>query len=751
MPYFRSLMGSNELRATLLQDNMLTMAKILKACETHFIKAIDSKAAIELFALIKYIMVVLRKVKSEKSFCEKCDAVANHCSHDLAMLSMDLYSKLMEGDVDNTIIQNFEFIIQFDYEAISKLKCTQALPTQNESVNKFKIMMKHCETTLKVDYIKPVAKIVLKCSQAFKLLDEVTKFDVVYIFNSLYNVLNAANDWLELINVGYLMMAFHSTIPHHPINCESIAWTIAKKQRDNKTTITPYDHFNSPDSKSKSMYGIQLPKEFDVNKMSLALLKVGFKFSVMAPELSNRIVHQWLMSMPVDDPNALRFVLSVQSMKFDKLTNERVEKIVKAMHGRSKNDPSIGLQLAAIKNLQFHYDMLQTAEKYANCHISESLTEVNLASDDNIFREITLDYEKEQMKTLHYIKKTFIDFADYYLKVEGNEYMKYEDEKDLLLRELKIIANQFVIRGYIEDGLELFVCLLYLSRATDDDFGQIDACSFFAEHSSEYKRKYPHKNLKKTIEKSTVIIMPKLKEITSLSLRKQNQICFCMLNLVLFYFGECGNHKKEIKEILTFIYNAIGSADKTMEATVDALVGSAPKTTNTIKIHSESVRIKFYSIMFTIITKFEAPSVFHPTKFIHFTMNHVKRYLKSHFDATVGIPVMLFNMLPQMICWQEQRYEQEVESKSLVMTLLKLAVKSGYALRAANLIVNLLHMDLMVEKMTMCKVTITIYFSHFIFQRWIYFKRFFFVLGSIQGSRTHDDFKCTRSNGVQRS
>ncbi|XP_031621790.1 uncharacterized protein LOC116339858 [Contarinia nasturtii] len=707
----KSLMALNELRATLVQDNMVTVAKMLKACDSHFIRTIDSKVAIEHFQLIRYIMVVLRKVKSEKTFCDKCDAVANHCSHELAMLTVDVCSALIEKHIDNSTIQTIESIIQFDFEAITKLKCGKVFDTQYETVSKFKTLMKNSESIKNVEYIVPVVKAALKCSQRFKLVDDIIKFDVVYICHCLFTILNAKNERnelidVELINVGYLMMAFHSTVPEHPLNCVTIAWTIAKIQKENKTTITPYDHFNSPST--EAMYGLQLPKDFDVNKVALALLKVGFKFNVIAPELSNKIIHQMLMKIRVNDSNSLRFALSVHLIKFDKMTSDRVDEIVNALHAKSKKDPSIALQIAAIKYLRFHHETLRVGENHSNIHISESLTEVSLASDNNIFREITLDYEKDQVKMLHDVKKSYIDFTDFYLSQTEDERKPYEDEKDLLLRDFKTVANQFVVRGYIEDGLEMFMSLFKLSAAVNDDLGKIDACSFFAEHSDDFKQKYPKENLKEIIGACFTATVTELKKMNDLSKRKQNQICFCMLNFVLFYFAECGEHKREIHMILTFIFNAIGDPnDKTMEATVKAVVGPSQmnQRTNykTIEIHSEAVRIKFYSVMFTIITKFGAPTVFHPTKFIHFAMNHVKKYLKLYFDSTVGIPIMLFNMLPQMIGWQENRYEQEVESKSLVITLLKLAVKSGYALRTANLMVILMQMDLMTEKLQACK------------------------------------------------
>lgn len=69
-----------------------------------------------------------------------------------------------------------------------------------------------------------------------------------------------------------------------------IQFAVAKKQKDNKASKTPFDHFDKPSK--DSLYGVKLPKNIDLNKLALEFLKIGYKYNAMGSELSNKIVHQ---------------------------------------------------------------------------------------------------------------------------------------------------------------------------------------------------------------------------------------------------------------------------------------------------------------------------------------------------------------------------------------------------------------------------------------------------------------------------
>lgn len=229
-------------------------------------------------------------------------------------------------------------------------------------------------------------------------------------------------------------MAFQTSADGHSTNFDSIAWAVAKKQKDNKASKTPFDHFDKPSK--ESLYGVKLPKNIDLNKLALEFLKIGYKYNVMGSELSNKIVHQMLMLATKKDLNSLRFVLCVQSMTFDTMTSERVGKIIHSLQAKSKDDPSIAIQLAAMKYLRFNYENTQLCEKHNGLSITESLSDTALASKTNIFREINLDYEKDQIETLRYVKKGFIKFTKFYLSKTTDERRPFEEEKELFTKEL---------------------------------------------------------------------------------------------------------------------------------------------------------------------------------------------------------------------------------------------------------------------------------------------------------------------------
>lgn len=682
---------------------------MLKACTHRFVKINDSKNATGCFNLIVYVAKLTRQMKSNKPFCMDCDAIGNHCTHEMATLASEIYPTLIEKGIGDDTIEQFAKLILYDFGAVCKLKCAKTQEAQYEATSNFLSLMKNCESKTKAKFIIPVIKYILPHRHRFELMDAVSaKLDHAYLLYKLFNLINTTDERKELIDVGYLLMAFYSAAPNNASGFEQIAWAVAKNQKDNKETITPMDQLKKL-TKLESLYGLKLPDNFDLNKLTLEFLKVGFKYNVISPELNNKMVHQLLMMASTKDVKALRFVLSVQSMKFDKISNERVDKLVNSLNAQSKTDMSIALQLAAMKYLRFNFDGTQLQEKYNNISISEALSEAQLALETSIFREVTFDHEKKQIETLRYVKDRFNAFTKFYLNKTVEEQKQFEDEKELLLRELKVVANQFIVRGYSDDGMELYMTLFKLSKALKDEFGLIDACSFFAENCKNFQNKFPHENLQSIIENCFTACVKKLKDLNTLSSRKQTQVCFCLLNLVLYYYEDGGNYQSYIKLILAFIYKTIGgTGDQNIQGTVEALIGqieNKPKPSDgTTKNFSEAIRIKFYSVLFIIITKYGAPSAFHPTKFIQYAMDHVKTYLGVYYENTAAVAILLYNMLPEMVLWLGEHYELNVEIPALMLSMLKLSLKSGYAHRTGSLMVDILQMDLLGEKLNSCKV-----------------------------------------------
>lgn len=625
------------------------------------------------------------------------------------MLANEIFVKLIDKSAAETkAIEKFAVIVRTIFEAISKLKCSKALAVQQQAALIFRDTILKCDTKEKSNFSIPVLTFILKRFDRFKPMKGVKYFDEITFLNYLLTAFQNAQQLENMVDVGYLLLAFISTASEPTASFDHHAWLLAKNQKDHKGVMalkTPFDSFKN--IKSVDFYGLKLPDSFDLTALSLAYLKVGFKYCVMSTELSNKIVHQLLMLKSSPNTNSLRFVFYIQSINFDQITIERTEKLTKLLRAKSKEDASIGLQLAALKYYKFNQDATEFSEKHKNLSISQALLEEQLASEASIFKEITLDREKVQIETLRYVKKKYIHFTEFYLNQSSDNQKTLEDEKDLLLRDLKMVANQLIIRGYIDDGLDLFMALYRLAEAMNDEFGMIDSCSFFSEYCAEFKRKFPDKDLKSIVDSCFDSVVKKLKELGTLSSRKQNQVCFCMLNLVLFYYEDGGDHKREIHLILSFIFKTIGGiGDKDLGDCMNAAVGFkvVDDKKESTKIHSEAIRIKFYSVLFTIVTKYNAPSTFEPAIFIHFVMEHVKKYLSVYFDTTAAVPILLYNMIPQMMMWLHSVYEAHVNHQGLLMTLVKLAVRSGYAHRAATLMVVLLQVELLCENLKGCKV-----------------------------------------------
>lgn len=700
----RKAVKSNNLRATLVQDSFITIIKLSKICEQRFIESINTKNCGHFFDFIGYINRCTA-IQTNKQLCSYCKSTTIHLSHEITMTVMDMVERIINEDLDDKATEQIATIIRKNFEAISQLDCRRAQFIHESAVIRLVNLFRMSENKEKAKNMIPTLKTLLKHFDQFKLLEGTKYFNETALLNNLFLALKQSKQWEEMIDTGYLLMAFIRA-SETMTNFENIAFAVAKTQKDMNTSVkSPYDFFNQ--IKKELPYTITLPQNHDVLKLSMAFLKAATKYAVISKELNNKIVHQMLMTASSNDPSSLRFVLIISSLNFDKLTNERANAITKALQSISKNDHSVNLLLAAMKYYKFNYDATELSEKHKELSITQALAEDQLASSSSIFNEITFDREKGQINTLRGIKKAFIEFTNFYIGKTDADRKVYEEERDFLLRDVKMLANQFVVRGYFDDGFELYMTLYRLSNAVNDEFGVIDSCSFFAEYSADFKQKFPSENINTIIEKCFSAVVKKLKELKTLSTRKQNQVCFCMLNLVLFYYEDGGDKKKEIHMILSYIFKTVGGiGDKGMHDCLNAAVGInvASDKKDDPKIHSEAVRIKFFSVLFTIVTRYNAPCTFSPDVFVYFVLAHVRKCVGIYFDSTAAVPILLFSMIPQMAFCLHSMYEAYQNHQSLMLTLLKLAIRSGYALRAANMMLTSLHTNLLCEDLNASKV-----------------------------------------------
>lgn len=271
-------------------------------------------------------------MKSENPYCGKCESLGAHGCHDMAMIAGNLYLKLIGNGITNEIVGTYANIIINQFESLSTLSCVNEVNLQKIALNMFNSIVKKCKTKEEAQFVIPVLSKILKRWRKIKLNADCNKhFNLSSVLNNLFSAVNCTENWEELIKIGYLLMAFLLSSSETPNNFEHIAWTVAKKQKDNIGTIatkTPYDQFNKAEDLK---FGLKMPDNFDVSKLSMAFLRVGFKYAVMASEVSNKIIHQMVMNAKPDDRNSLRFALSIQSMNFDEITNKRIKSLTKAM------------------------------------------------------------------------------------------------------------------------------------------------------------------------------------------------------------------------------------------------------------------------------------------------------------------------------------------------------------------------------------------------------------------------------------
>lgn len=701
----RFFLSSKIIRATLVMDTAVTLAEFVNATQKLLIESIDGNNLKDLFSFMYRIIEILRSTKCSKTFCIKCENNTGiHGIDSLTTIACSFYKKsIQENFCNDGITEIFAKIYSHKLMSLSLLVCEYARSAQTNAVVALNDIVGMCTTADKTAFVIPILHELLTTFRKTKLTEINFEYNEVFILRKLLDMLKINEDWKEMIRVGFLAIIFliiqkgdASTTLHN------LVYSTCLLQQTHKETIKFFTPCNYLSEKGEKFYNLRLPSNLDYIDISLIYLKLANLYITFPMDFNNKIIDQILKAAAIK-PNPLknlRFIFYTDNITYD-CFHERIQTELKRVNKQELISESLErkLLIGAFRFAEYLSVLNANTTKYKHISISEEISR----KQSSLFEEQNLNFEIIQYKMLLRVKRSFNDFLQYYFALKADDCARYHDEIQYLLVRTKLLARHFNLREYPTDALETYAILFKLAKLKNDEFGIITACSYFAENSREFESRFANDmDLSKMLEHCYTLLVNHLQNLSKLSLRKQNEIFYCLLNISLYYLSI--NRINDAKKLLQFVHLTIGPCEMVTKCSKHS---KNDKTENTDenKMQYEAVRIKYYSVLFVMIIKYNQTSSFSLTNFAEFIMYYVRSKINMTADDTINVPNILFNTIPEIITCGLNRYDLNEIGESLLTVLLKFSIRMGLIRRSIKTLIMIGLVNLFAENFKGCEVS----------------------------------------------
>lgn len=699
----RYFLSSKAIRATLVMDTAVTISEFVNISQKILIELITEQNFKDLLSFVYRIVEILRSTKYTKTFCIKCEnSVGIHQIDAITTVAVHLYKKsIQENFCSESITEVFAKIFAHRIMSVSLLVCDYTRAIQNNALVALNDIIALCPTAGKTAFVIPVLQELLVTYRKTKLSELSFEYNEVYLLRKLLDLLKINNDYKEMIRVSFLAMIYlihqkadNSTTLHN------LAYTACTLQNTHKDKIKFFTPFNYLTEKGEKFYGLKLPSNLDNVDILVNYLKLANLYITFPIDFNNKIIDQILKlcagsTMP---EKYLRFAYHTDNFAYDTF-HERIQAELNRVNFNRKNGEYIQNRLivGTFKFMEYSHELLANAAKYKHISVSEEISR----KQSSVFEEQNLKFEIKHYNMLLCAKESFINFIDYYLQLKESERDRYGDEMLCLLSRTKILARNFTMRDYPTDAIELYDSLFKLAKEKKDDFGIISACSYFAEYSNDFQTHFKGTmDLSKILEQCYTLLVKHLENLTKLSLRKQNEVFYCLLNIAVYYLNI--NRINDAKKLLQFVHLKIGPCEM---VTKSSKKSSKNDSGDASKMQYEAVRVKYYSVLFSMIIKHKQNSSFSLVNFAEFILYYIRANIHMTADDTINVPNILFNTIPAIVMCGLNRYDLNELGESLLSVLLKFSIRTGLVRRSIKTLIMIILAQLYSENCKGCEVT----------------------------------------------
>lgn len=653
-----------------------------------------------LLHLLKSIIEGLCAAKSTKSLCNyECLQDNIHACYGLYEIAMDVATKMVEREQEMESNEHFVKIILSTFSLMSKLTCKKVKDMQYDSVLMLRNFISMGYTKTKAEMIIPIVIDILKRILTIPTFPAMEQINYLQLLRKLFTLYQTSENWEKQIEIGYNLMAYNKDSQMDNAMQNYVVYWTTMRIKDlpfNDSMKTPNEYFAS---KSYSCYKLKLPSNFDLFDIACSF----FKYSVLNHHntLNEKYINQLIEYAAVKDTKRrAHFLHHLTYININQRTHKLLEMILKSLKPNTE-DECVGLLYSKILVLLYFYMLTASLETHSGVHISVEFSYARLTSANSIFRQINFDTEASQLHRLQEIQQGYVKFIDFYLNKSSEEREKYADEKSGLFYTGKLIANHLILRGFSENGLQLYWKLHLFSMAENDEFEMIESCSYLIEYAVELKPEMK-KGLNAVADKCNDIAKEKLKAFNSLISSKQNLLLNYMLNLITFLCENNAPDEQKILQLLLFVIGMVGGIDDEIIAGVfgDHIeIKTIPNKTFV------AIRFKIYATIFAMITTYNRIYTIYTNRLMEHMLNFLRDNVAIVGDSTYSVALTAIKSLTMAVSYSQYHYEV-TEYESLLLTMLKFVIRLGYTRAMAEITHLKLLLELSAENIPLSKVNV---------------------------------------------
>lgn len=679
----------------------MVLSKVLYFSYKHLTKTLTEDVANGLLMLFKSIADGVAVTKDTKLLCDsECSEDNIHACYGLYEASMDVACKMVQNNFGMVSAEHLMKMIRTNMTLIGKMTCKRTQYIQSNSIYWLKQLIKTYSTKEQAHTLIPIVEFLLRKISPTPFAQMEEQMDKVYLLQALWMMYQMAESGSKVINIGFILMAcLLDSKKSFWLSMEYIVYHISKHIKEAGTEKkTPHEYLTS---QAFAAYKLSKPSGFNSADVASAF----FQYTHLAESnhFYEKYVNQMIQYAVANDPvKSCRFLHYVSGVNCDQQNTESIETLLKALSTRATKtkDPSIGALYAKIVYLQYAYIVIDSTRKYNDVHLTSEFTDDTMATQKSVFRQFNFDMELGQVNRLRVIKKAYMKFIDFFLAKTVDEQQQFADEKSNILCNGKLVANHLIMRGHLESGLELHWKVYSFAAAVNEEFTMVELCSCMAEHAAEVQVLSMKDDLDAALDVCSGLVKEHMKAFDKLGSRKQNHLLNYLLNLVLYMHETKSTNKSHAMRLLCFVIGMVGDID---EDVVSAVYGCDVDIKTVPNKSFAGIRFKVYATIFTMITKYNVPLAHDSHTLMELMMRCLKNNTHIANESAFAVAVTVIKSLSMAVMFCQVHYEC-TQYETVVMTMLKFALRLGFVRCIAELIFLKLLLELGSEKFESCTV-----------------------------------------------
>lgn len=699
--FCRQFKANNKIETSIKEDTAIAISHVFYNSYTNFIPALNEQFLFSFCKIVRELYNYIRASKLSKSY-HTCNC-ADLKRHTVIEMGFYAYSMFVEATKQNAISDRtyvaFYAVYQQYLIALQTFKCQMFV---NKCVDQAFATLNSILSVFQPSHVEYGVKLLNWWLDNRSKLPLMTAVDDMYILNTFTTLLWSGVDKFgdEFLRIATLYLS-HLLDPSTNVRKRSeLIELIVFRICDYQTTLAP-EKFQSIATifvANKSLYKIKAPPSTDTVDLLICQLKFANKYGKLSPMAKETILKEIFESNVESPVKSLRAIFVCEMATIN--SQSGIQTILRKAVGQFG-------QLNTIDQLR----LILVGGTFSVCLYFKQMTEWDAEHrnsvlnvdilHDNVFLTLNIEYEMKLIELLYRALRDYEKFVRGISTNFCNNLAAFQDEIPHIIDMLRKVADQCALRNHSQKAMVAYQLLYTIASMANDEFGQINAVGYFAEHPKLFAAKQIDclaESLEVIIARINGRLLNLLETLSTYSARKKKQILYALLSISIYYLqSEATMNRAKI--ILRYVDGVINE---------DTLNGCGK---------FDSVPCKYYYVMFEMLKMNREWVGFSASEFAQHMNESIKSLKIISADDAVHLPTLLFNFMVVSCNYAFHCGDYENLETTLLM-MLKWAQRIGVAYRCGQLLLLLVEMHVLSGKVVECEVSWIVFFVFVISINW---------------------------------